>query len=50
MNRTNNIFEIVTVNEVDENPDGATKLVVVIHETDGEEDNNLRLKGKFKTE
>lgn len=45
LNRTNNIFELVTVDQLPENNESQGKLDLLISETDGDEDKNLRLKG-----
>lgn len=45
LNRTNNIFELVTVEAVPEVNDGQSKMNILLNETDGDEDKNLRLKG-----
>lgn len=48
LNRTNNIFELVTVEPVlhDKPPDRGRQEMLLSDELDVEEDRNLRLKGK----
>lgn len=47
LNRTNNIFELVTVDQLPEQNDVKGKLELLISESDGDEDKNLRLKGLY---
>lgn len=47
LNRTNNIFELVTVEPVPEKADEHTKRDLIIHEDQNDEEKNLRLKGKL---
>lgn len=49
LNRTNNIFELVTVEAVmhEKAPDKRTELLRLSDETDGATEKNLRLKGIY---
>lgn len=49
LNRTNNIFELVTVEPIinDKHSSDGQRQVALTEELDNLEDKNLRLKGKF---
>lgn len=47
LNRTNNIFELVTVEAVPEHNDSQNKLELLIMDSEGDEEKTLRLKGQM---
>lgn len=47
LNRTNNIFELVTVEPVPDQTNGPNKLELLIVDNDGDEEKTLRLKGQM---
>ena len=49
LNRTNNIFELVTVEPVPEQFNDPKTKELLLAETDGDEERNLRLKGNLLT-